>query len=122
MRQPLQRVARTLKLCDFRVERPNPCASKISNAGAVIARIQIEKFLDLLQSEARRLRLPDEPEPAYIVRAVTPDSFIASWSAEEAAALVKPDRFNTDAADTGELSNGQRLDSLTLYHGTEAIR
>ena len=65
--------------------------------------------------------MPDEPKPPQILAAVAADFAVARWRAEEAAALVIADGFDADPARGGELSDGQRLRCLTLYHGTDAI-
>src|SRR5690348_9951176 len=120
-RQPAERVARLFQLGDFLVERLHPRLRQLPRARPVLARVEVEKLLDLLQREARRLGLADEAQPAKIVAAVAPDFAVARWCLEEAPALIIADGFDTHAPGSGELSDAQRLDCLTLYHGTEAI-
>ena len=115
-RQPPEGIAGTLKVGDLGVERLDAGLRKLAGTAAVLAGVQLQKLPDLLQREACRLRLPDEPQAAHVLPAVVPDPAPARRRPEQVPALVEPDRFDADAAGGGKLADGQRsgpLGSLT---------
>ena len=50
-----ERVAGLLKLGDLLVDRGDAGLSKLSSAGAVVGRVEVEQLLDLIEGETRRL-------------------------------------------------------------------
>src|SRR6185295_4374273 len=121
-RQAAKRVTGTLQLGDAGIERFHPRVGEIARAAAVLAGVEVEQLLDLLEREPRGLRLLDEAQAPHVVRAVAADTIGAIGRLEQAAPLVEADRFHPHPAGRSKLADAQRLRGLTLYHGTEAIR
>src|SRR5438309_812366 len=118
---PAPAVARPLQLGDVRGQRFHPLGRQRPRPRPVLARIQRQQLADLLQREARGLRVADEPQPPYLVRPVPPDRAVARRRREKSPALVEADRLDAHAASGRKATDGQRLPLLTLYHGTDPI-
>jgi glutaredoxin len=114
-------IARAPKLRDSRVQRFHASVCKLPRPIPILAGIEIEQFLDLFEREARRLRLFDEAQPPHMIGAVAANPSLARWCLEQASALVEADRLHAHAAPNSKAADGQRVNPLTLYHGTEAI-
>jgi hypothetical protein len=97
------------------IDRFNPPRRKVVSPGAITSCIQVEQLPDLLEREARRLRLSDEPKAPQIVFRITADAAVARWRGKKASSLVEADRLNANAARFRQASNRE---GLTLYHGT----
>ena len=92
--QPPQRIAGALELADLLVERLDPGPRELASAAAVLARVQVEQLLDLLESKPRRLRLLDETQPPQVIGAVAADFAIARGRLQQTPPLVIADRLN----------------------------
>lgn len=102
--QCLSRSAQFIHLC---IESFDPGLCQLLSSCAVLTRIQLDQLFDLLQAESGGLRLPNEPEPTQIVRAVASNTDVPRWGLNEPFPLIVADCFDADAPASRELRNGE---------------
>ena len=117
-----ERVAGLLKLGDLLVDRGDAGLSKLSSAGAVVGRVEVDQLLDLIEGETRRLSGADEAQPLEVLGTVA--AYLTRRPRRlrpQPAALLIADGFDTHARSFGEPADRVGIFGLIPYHGTEAI-
>src|SRR3546814_14729438 len=69
-RESLQRRPRARQFRNLRIERADLVTRQFARPRAIAAGIERDQLGDLVQREPRRLRLPNEAQPAHVLHAV----------------------------------------------------
>jgi hypothetical protein len=75
--QSLERIARILQLGNSPIQRLDTASRQLTRTATIRSCVQLKQFPYLLESEASRLRLPNEAQSPDILYAVSPNADVA---------------------------------------------